>query len=126
MNNILTTKKWIDAIGSFVLDHSNGFTQAGITRINDSIRTYVWAILGAQSQTRSTILGAGKAFDAQKQFLANVEDSINSEVDLPSSIERYINLHYSMQEAKLTMLYGLDLYMIPSDIRFVYWYYQWL
>ena len=33
---------------TFVLDKSEGFTQAGVERINDSIRTYVWAILGAQ------------------------------------------------------------------------------
>ena len=31
----------------FVLDKSEGFTQAGVERLNDSIRTYVWAILGA-------------------------------------------------------------------------------
>ena len=58
-----------DAIGSFVLDKSSGFTQAGVPRINDSIRAYVWAILGAQSQARSLILGTGKAFDAQKTIL---------------------------------------------------------
>ncbi len=38
-----------DAIGSFILDEGNWFTRAVITRINDSIRTYVWAILGAVS-----------------------------------------------------------------------------
>ena len=41
-----------DAVGSFVLDKSNGFTQAGVARINDSIRTFVWAVLGAQSQKK--------------------------------------------------------------------------
>ena len=30
---------------TFVLDKSVGFTQAGVERLNDSIRTYVWAIL---------------------------------------------------------------------------------
>ena len=103
------------AIGSFVLDYGKGFTQAGVSRINDSIRTYVWAILGAQSQARSSILGTGKAFDAQKQFLANVEDAINSEVDLPSSIERYQStLQYA--RSKVDFVVGLGLYMIPSDM----------
>ena len=103
------------SVGSFVLDKSNGFTQAGVARINDSIRTYVWAIVGAQSQARSSILGAGKAFDAQKQFLANVEDVINSEVDLPSSIERYqLVLQYA--RSKVDFVVGLGLYMIPSDM----------
>ena len=105
----------MDAIGSFVLDKSKGFTQAGIARINDSIRTYVWAILGAQSQTKSSILGTGKAFDAQKQFLSNVEDAINSEIDLPSSIDRYQStLKYS--RSKVDYVIGLGLYMIPSDM----------
>ena len=101
------------SVGSFVLDKSNGFTQAGVARINDSIRTYVWSIVGAQSQARSSILGTGKAFDAQKQFLANVEDVINSEVDLPSSIERYQStLQYA--RSKIDFVVGLGLYMIPS------------
>ena len=83
---------------TFVLDKSDGFTQACVTRLNDSIRTYVWAILGSQAQTRSNILSAGTGFDAQKQFLANVEDSISSPVDIPSSFARYqkmlaVNIH---------------------------------
>ena len=103
------------SVGSFVLDKSNGFTQAGVARINDSIRTYVWSIVGAQSQARSSILGTGKAFDAQKQFLANVEDVINSEVDLPSSVERYQStLQYA--RSKVDFVVGLGLYMIPSDM----------
>ena len=73
----------------FIPDKSEAFTQAGVERLNDSIRTYVWAILGAQAQTRSNILKAGTGFDAQKQFLANVEDAIASPVDIPSSIARY-------------------------------------
>ena len=103
------------SVGSFVLDKSSGFTQAGVARINDSIRAYVWSIVGAQSQARSSILGTGKAFDAQKQFLANVEDVINSEVDLPSSIERYqLVLQYA--RSKVDFVVGLGLYMIPSDM----------
>ena len=102
------------SVGSFVLDKSNGFTQAGVARINDSIRTYVWSIVGAQSQARSST-GTGKAFDAQKQFLANVEDVINSEVDLPGSIERYqLVLQYA--RSKVDFVVGLGLYMIPSDM----------
>ena len=71
---------------TFVLDKSEGFTQAGVERLNDSIRTYVRAILGAQAQTRSNILKTRTGFDAQKQFLADIEDAIASPVDIPSSI----------------------------------------
>ena len=83
-------------------DNAKGFTRAGVERINDSIRTYCLAILGSQSQTRTDILGSGTAFDAQKQFLANVEDAINSPVDLSSQIARYQNT-LNMQEVKLIL-----------------------
>ena len=61
---------------TFIPDESHGFTHAGVERINDSIRTYVWAVLGSQAQTRSNILGTGTTFDAQKQVLANIEDHL--------------------------------------------------
>ena len=85
-------------------------------RINESIRTYCWALLGSQSQTRTDILGTGTAFDAQKQFLANVEDAINSPVDLPSQIARYQNtLKYA--RSKVDFVYGIGLYMSPSNME---------
>ena len=105
-----------DAWSTFILDESDGFTKAGVERINDSIRTYCWAILGSQSQTRTDILGSGTAFDAQKQFLANIEDVISSPVDLPSQIVRYQNtLKYA--RSKVDFVYGIGLYMSPSDME---------
>ena len=74
-----------EAWSTFILDKSQGFTAPGVERLNDSIRTYVWAILGAQAQTRSAIFGAGTSFDAQKQFLANLEDAISSPCRHPVS-----------------------------------------
>ena len=106
------TKAW----ATFILDNSNGFTRAGAERINDSIRTYCWAILGSQSETRTDILGTGTAFDAQKQFLANIEDAINSPVDLPSQIARYQStLKYA--RSKVDFVYGTGLYMSPSNMK---------
>ncbi len=106
----------LGAIGSFVVDSWKEFTTAGISRINNSIRTYVWAILGAQAQTRSSIMGSGKAFDAQKQFLANVEDAINSEVSIPDSIDRYQRT-LQFARSKVDFVIGRGLYMIPSDME---------
>ena len=97
----------------FIPDKSEGFTQAGVERLNDSIRTYVWAILGAQAQTRSNILKAGTGFDAQKQFLANVEDAIASPVDIPSSIARYQKM---LQYASSPLDFRFGLYLAPSDL----------
>lgn len=104
-----------NAAATFILEKSEGFTRAGVERLNESIRTYVWAILGAQSQTRTSILGTGTAFDAQKQYLADVEDAINSAVDLPGSIARFQNvLQYA--SSKVDFVCGLGLYMAPSDM----------
>ena len=61
-------------------------------------------------------MGTGTAFDAQKQFLANVEDAINSPVDLPSQISRYQNtLKYA--RSKVDFVYGIGLYMPPSNME---------
>ena len=102
---------------TFILDKSEGFTQPGVERLNDSIRTYVWAILGAQAQTRTGILtlrGNTTSFDAQKQFLANIEDAISSPVDLPSAISRYQDvLQYAGSEVNFA--FGIGLYMAPAD-----------
>jgi len=41
------------AANSFVdimLDQTQGFTHAGVERLNDSIRTYAWAILGHRTK----------------------------------------------------------------------------
>ena len=110
-----TPRTQSDTTATFILDKSDAFTQTGVERLNDSIRTYVWAILGAQAQTRSNILKAGTGFDAQKQFLANVEDAIASPVDIPASISRYQKtLQYA--SIPLDFVFGLGLYLAPSDM----------
>ena len=105
-----------DAWNTFILDKGKGFTQPGIERLNDSIRTYVWCLLSCQSQTRSNVVKSGTRFDAQKQFLANLEDAINSPVDLPGSIARYQStLKYARSKVDYAVGYGL--YMLPSDLQ---------
>ena len=39
----------------FIHETSNGFTNTGLDRIVESIRVYVWCILGAQSHSKSRI-----------------------------------------------------------------------
>ena len=100
---------------SFVLERSEGFTQAGVERVNDSIRNYVWAILEAQAQTRSSFLKTGTGFHAQKQFLATIEDEIASPVDIPSGIARNTKMP---QYASMPLDYicGIVLYLMPSGM----------
>ena len=68
------------------------------------------------SLIKKYILGVGSAFDAQKQFLANTEDAIQSPVDLPSQITRYQNaLKYA--RTKVDYVFGFGLYMAPSNME---------
>ena len=93
---------------TFVLDKSEGFMQAGVERLNASIRTYDWVILTAQAQTWSNILNTGTGFNAEKQFLANIEDAIASPVDIPSSISLYQKtLQYA--STPLDFVFGIGL-----------------
>ena len=99
-----------------MLEKSDGFTRGGVERINDSIRAYAWAILGAQGQSRASVLGAGTAFDTQKQFADNVEAKIYSADDLSKSITQYQEvLQYA--RSKLDYVIGGELYMLPSDMN---------
>ena len=63
----------------FVPNHSSGFTLNGLGRINRSIEAFGYCILGAQANTRSSILGTlGTARNTQTEFLILVEDAIRT------------------------------------------------
>ena len=109
-------KQSVDANSSFLdfmLDQTNGFTHAGVERLNDSIRTYVWAILGAQDKERTPILGSGTAFTAQKRFLTNVEAAIQQAEETPVTKYQSV-LQYA--RGKLDFVIGEQLYICPSDM----------
>ena len=100
---------------TFVLDKSEGFVQAGKERLNDSIRTYVWAIMGSASPDAVEYSHDRDGIDAQTQFLANIEDAIASPVDIPSSISRYQkNLQYA--STPLDFVFGIGLNLSPSNM----------
>ena len=103
---------------SFMLQKSRGFTKAGIVRLNDSLRTYVYCILGAQAQRRSPITGTGgTSLDAQAQFKVLLEDSINQErnLSLPEAIKRYEDA-ITDTKCRLNFAVAPDLYMIPANM----------
>lgn len=97
----------------FMLDQTQGFTHTGVERLNDSIRTYVWAILGAQDEERTPILGSGTAFTAQKRYLTNVEAAITQAGETPVTKYQSV-LQYA--RGKLDFVLGEQLYMCPSDM----------
>ena len=63
----------------FVPDHTSGLTINGLGRLNRTIEAFGYCILGAQANTRSSILGAtGTARNTQTDFLVLVDDSIKT------------------------------------------------
>ena len=54
-----TAQAWV----KFILNESEGFTDISQERINDSIRTYVYAMLGAEAQAKTGILVTGTGLD---------------------------------------------------------------
>ena len=73
----------------FVPKTSAGLTQPGLSRINQSIEAFVYCVLGAQVNVRSSILGiGGRAKEAQTEFLTLMEDAIR-QPDLSQSVQRY-------------------------------------
>ena len=77
-----------------------GLTHAGLSCINQSIETFVYCILGAQVNVRSSILGeGGRAKEAQTEFLTLMEDAIRQQ-DLAQSVQRY---QLAVDEAKVRL-----------------------
>ena len=66
-----------------------GLTQAGLSRINQSVEAFVYCILGVQINVKSSILGVGgRAKEAQTELLTLMEDAIR-QPDLAQSVQRY-------------------------------------
>ena len=58
----------------FCPNGAEGLTQAGLSRINQSIEAFAYCVLGSQVNVRSSILGSGgRAKEAQSEFLVLVE-----------------------------------------------------
>ena len=84
----------------FVPKTSAALTQAGLSRINQSIEAFVYCILGAQVNVRSSILGeGGRAKEAQTEFLTLVEDSII----LPDLAKSVTNYQKAVDDAKVRL-----------------------
>ena len=73
----------------FVPNYAQGLTQTGLSRLNKSIEAFVYCVLGAQVNVRSSILGdGGSAKEAQSEFLVVVVDAIRT-LDISKSVQRY-------------------------------------
>ena len=84
----------------FVPDEAQGLTQAGLSRLDQSIEAFFYCVLGSQVNVRSSILGdGGRAKEAQSEFLVLMEDAIR-QPDLSRSGQRY---QLAVDEAKVRL-----------------------
>ena len=91
----------------FVVDKAGGLTKAGLSRLNQSIEAFVYCILGAQVNVRSTIVGnSGSAQVVRNEFLILMEDMIK-ETDIIKSVQRF-QLAILMQESKVKLDFAIS------------------
>ena len=99
----------------FLCPVSHGLTSAGLSRINQSIESFCYAILGSQVDVRSSIAGfQGSAIETQRQFLSMVEDAIRNP-DISKSVQRF---QFVIESAKVRLDLAISpgLWLLPSKM----------
>jgi hypothetical protein len=107
----------------FIPGLSRTLTQPGRVRINQSIRSYCWAILIAQEEAREPIVGTGSTGAAQRKFTELIEQACVQRggveyAGTTGSGTTQIDYERVLQKArsKLDFSVGEGLYLIPSDM----------
>ena len=99
----------------FLCPVSHGLTSAGLSRINQSIESFCYAILGSQVDLRSSISGSqGSAIETQRQFLSMVEDAIRNP-DISKSVQRF-QLAIESAKVRLDLAISPGLWLLPSKM----------
>ena len=99
----------------FLCPVSHGLTSAGLSRINQSIESFCYAILGSQVNVRSSISGSqGSAIETQRQFLSMVEDAIRNP-EISKSVQRF-QLAIESAKVRLDLAISPGLWLLPSKM----------
>ena len=99
----------------FLCPVSHSLTSAGLSRINQSIESFCYAILGSQVDVRSSISGSqGSAIETQRQFLSMVEDAIRNP-DISKSVQRF-QLAIESAKVRLDLAISPGLWLLPSKM----------
>ena len=99
----------------FLCPVSHGLTSAGLSRINQSIESFCYAILGSQVDVRSSIAGSqGSSIETQRQFLSMVEDAIRNP-DISKSVQRF-QLAIESAKVRLDLAISPGLWLLPSKM----------
>ena len=99
----------------FICPISHGLTSAGLSRINQSIESFCFAILGSQVNVRSSIAGSqGSSIETQREFLSLVEDAIRNP-DLGKSVQRF-QLAIESAKVRLDLAISPGTWLLPSKM----------
>ena len=94
-----------------------GFTDVGLLKISESVRTYAYLILSSQASARSSIVGnTASALTAQSAFLNNFENVVNHRVDIREDLKRSQDT-LSYASSKVDYSVGENLFMLPSNME---------
>ena len=102
--------------GWFMLRESYGLTMAGKGRLNRSIEAFVYCVLGAQVNMRSSITGQSGSAQEVKQELINLFEKAIIEEELSVSAQRYQTAIQSSR-AKLDFALAPGLWLLPSNLE---------
>ena len=99
----------------FICPISHGLTSAGLSRINQSIESFCYSILGAQVNVRSSITGSqGSSVETQREFLSLVEDAIRNP-DISKSVQRF-KLAIESVKVRLDLAISPGTWLLPSKM----------
>ena len=99
----------------FICPISHGLTSAGLSRINQSIESFCFSILGSQVNVRSSITGSqGSSIETQREFLSLVEDAIRNP-DISKSVQRF-QLAIESAKVRLDLAISLGTWLLPSKM----------
>ena len=102
--------------GWFMLRESYGLTMAGKGRLNRSIEAFVYCVLGAQVNMRSSMAGQSGSAQEVKEELINLFEKAIIEEEVSVSAPRYQTAIQSSR-AKLDFALAPGLWLLPSDLE---------
>ena len=91
---------------------SEGLTYEALNLLSDSVRAYVYLLLGSQASARRDILNSPAA---RSIFIDYLEDIIGRPVDTAADIARYENV-LNKARSKVDFAIAVQVYMLPSDM----------
>ena len=106
-----------DSMTRWITEKSVGFTDVGLYRISEDVRSYAYQILSSQASARSSIVvNTASALTAQSPFLNNFEDIVNRKVNIQEDIKHYQDT-LSYASSKVDYSIGESIYMLPSELK---------